>query len=388
MGGSQRVDTPGMIERKDRRILIGVHAIPGQGGATTAAYELLKHLQRDGVDAWFLALVSEELVDYYHYIHGEDYANPARLPNVLSCVLREEHILSRGAQEPLSELIRSISPDVILGTDFVPTLLLGNSAPERTLVFLTAGSEQAAKYIRDGRARDLISLLRHLGKLDRPPQILHPDEQAAVRISDLVMTHGDVVGELYRRFYPFDAGRIYSRSVWFAEWALSRAKEHAHLARPWSEREIDVLFVANRWARPEKNYRMVRKIISRCHDLNIAVVGEVPDRQEHTAYYPFISAEERLFGLFGRARSVVVPSVLDAAPGVLFEASALQCNVVASKNCGNWRLCNEALLVDPPDLGVYVDRIRRAVERKLPDNMAYFLLPSSYRDLVDTLAVV
>ena len=95
-----------------------------------------------------------------------------------------------------------------------------------------------------------------------------------------------------------------------------------------------------------------------------------------------------MLDLLGSARALVCPSLVDAAPGVLFEAAALGCNVVASKNCGNYGLCHPALLVDPPTLEGFVSRMELARERRYEDRVSDFLGSGSYEDLVDTLTVI
>jgi hypothetical protein len=90
----------------------------------------------------------------------------------------------------------------------------------------------------------------------------------------------------------------------------------------------------------------------------------------------------------GRARAVVCPSLFDAAPGILFEGSVMGCNVVTSKNCGNWELCNDELLVSEYTADAFAEAIRRANTAKLPDNLDLFLEPSSYRALKDVLEKV
>jgi glycosyltransferase involved in cell wall biosynthesis len=103
-------------------------------------------------------------------------------------------------------------------------------------------------------------------------------------------------------------------------------------------------------------------------------------------HHGLLTERSDLFSLIGRARCLVCPSRMDAAPGVLFEASALGCNVVASRNCGNWELCHGELLADPCEADPFERCIRRALERKYPDNLDRFLNPSSYRRLVLTMA--
>ena len=64
------------------------------------------------------------------------------------------------------------------------------------------------------------------------------------------------------------------------------------------------------------------------------------------------------------------------------------CNVVATRNCGNWMLCNKRLVADPFCLNIFLDKIRLSLNGKLEDHMDYFLRSNSYQNLIDTLAVI
>lgn len=90
----------------------------------------------------------------------------------------------------------------------------------------------------------------------------------------------------------------------------------------------------------------------------------------------------------GDARTLVCPSTLDSAPGILYEAAAMGCNVVASRNCGNWRLCHSELLVDPFGIGTFVECIARSLTREFESNIDEFLQSNSYVDLLETLMVM
>jgi hypothetical protein len=74
---------------------------------------------------------------------------------------------------------------------------------------------------------------------------------------------------------------------------------------------------------------------------------------------------------------------VDASPGVLFEASAMGCNVVASRNCGNWRLCHHELLAPRCEASDFVDRIRRSLTSPHPDGRDRFR--GGYVKLLDAL---
>jgi glycosyltransferase involved in cell wall biosynthesis len=172
---------------------------------------------------------------------------------------------------------------------------------------------------------------------------------------------------------------------WFAEWVAHDAAEYSSLALPFAERDIDVLFVASTWMRKEKNFGLVADIAERVPGFSVHVVGEFPESIPSVTHHGFVGTRADLFRIMGRARTVVCPSSFDAAPGILFEASVMGCNVVASKNCGNWELCNEQLLVTEYTADAFAESIRRAHSAKFADHMTRFLNRSSYRTLKDVL---
>lgn len=92
-----------------------------------------------------------------------------------------------------------------------------------------------------------------------------------------------------------------------------------------------------------------------------------------------------MFRLMADTKVVASVSLVDACPGTLFEAAALGCNVVATKNCGNWRVCPAELLVDPPSEAGIAAAIRRGVERSRESGLEWFLSARSYERLVEIL---
>jgi hypothetical protein len=71
----------------------------------------------------------------------------------------------------------------------------------------------------------------------------------------------------------------------------------------------------------------------------------------------------------------------------LFEGSALGCNLIASKNCGNWPLCNERLVAHPFARQVFLDKIRLSLTAPHQDHIDVFLQSGSYADLLETILV-
>lgn len=361
-------------------IVLGCFEVPGWGGLTTATYRLFETMLEEGIDVHYLNLIREADVEVFRQRFGPAYDNPRGLPHVLTCRLRAP---LHEPQAGLAALLAEVDPASMAGMGDIATYLMKRAARGVPVVFVTGGCMQvdpAAPFTEQG--------LPPYGPGSGPdaPSVA-PDwkEREAAGMADRIVTHSEMIRELYRHFYPRDGHKIHPRVVWFAEWIHADALRHAAHARPFAARDVDALFVASSWTRVEKNVGMVAEIAARLPDARIHVVGEAPERIPGVTHHGIVSTRDALFRLMGRARTVVCPSLFDAAPGILFEASAMGCNVVASRNCGNWALCHEDLLVDPYTADGFAERIRRAREREYPDRMESFLRSGSYREIVRVL---
>lgn len=367
-----------------RRILIGGYEIPGYSG-TTAAYQLFEIMLKDGWDAHYVNIIDQQDVDFFKYEFGKDFGNPKGLPNV-HCSLQPALLDQPSSQ--LKSLIEEISPDVSVGVGHIATLLLKRAAGNRTVVFLTHGCREMLEAIERGEVKDYLAQERKIvSGAPRPAQI-DRKEREAVAVADFIITHSASTNLLYRYFFPEHALKIATDVVWFGEWIQREALSFSGLRKPFAARDVDVLFIAGCWARPEKNYALVRRLVSCLKGLNIHIVGEAAARIDHATQHGLIVKREDLFSLLGRTKALVCPSLFDAAPGILFEGSAMDCNLVASKNCGNWQICNEGLLVDPSTPEEFLQKTALSVSEKFDDNMSFFLKTNSYHSLLDTLSLI
>jgi glycosyltransferase involved in cell wall biosynthesis len=353
------------------RIALACFEVPGWGGLTTATYRLFEKMLAEGMDVHYVNLVLADEVTRFRNLLGAGFENPRSLPNVVTCRLR-------GAlHEPhpeLTALVDAIAPDRIVSVGDIAAYLMKQAAPQREVIFLTAGCMQVDRNV------PVTEQLAGTTASGLP----FPDEwkeREAMRTSDLVLTHSGLVRDLFLRFYPEHAGKIRPEVISFAEWIVEDTREHAGRMVPFEERDIDALFIASSWTRMEKNYGLLSDIAANVEGMSVHVVGEFDSAFPSAVHHGFIGDRATLFQLMGRARSVVCPSTFDAAPGILFEGSAMGCNVIASRNCGNWELCNDRLLVTDYTTDAFAEAIRRARAAKLPDNLAQFLWPSSYEML-------
>ena len=369
-----------------RRILLASYEVPGLGGASTSAYALFRKMQRDRVDTHFVNLIAEWDVPYMQYMLGESYGNPNGLPDVQNCIVAGSLY---GRHEPLVGLIERIGPDVMVGYGDIAAGLLKRAAPDVPVVFFAAGCEQMKFHLSRDRACSGVTML------DRPvgtavaSAVVEGRESGALRCADLIVAGSELTKALLERFFPYQhTCKLWPNAISNAEWIDEAVNALGAVAKPFAERGMDLLFVASSWSRVEKNLSMVKRIAARVPNARICIVGECAVHVQGATSYGFVGNARRVLDLMGDAKALVCPSLFDASPGVLFEGSAMGCNVVASKNCGNWMICHDELLVDPFTEDRFVEAVTRAIRTKYPDNMRCFLERGSYARLLEILAVL
>ena len=363
---------------------MGSFGIPGYGGGSSSGYELFRKMKQDGFDVSFLNLIKAPDAHYFKYVYGEQFGNPGSLDSVYNCILNDSRANSQPA---LTETLLKLSPDLMIGIGHIAVRLMKRAFPQKRLLFLTTNCKRAQEFVLRKKRRDSMGLTKLLQKPDRRFHFYDISENAAVEISDLIITHSDMILFFFQNLYRSQIGKIHPEVIWKSEWTLEGAAAYTRLQKPFESRDIDVLFVASKWNRLEKNYEFVRKITKACRDLKIHIAGEVDRNDLPVTYHGLVAGREDLFSLFGRAKTVVSPSRMDPAPGVLLQAAVMDCNIVASKNCGNWRVCHEDLLINRFAAEDFTKKIRRSLTGKFKSNIDYFVKMNSYSNLMDIVRV-
>ncbi len=366
----------------NKRILLGCYEIPGFGGANTSTYELFEKLQNDGFDVFYLNLIDAVDLDYFKYVFGADFGNPKCLRNVYNCILNRS--FSRTDSE-LAKLIGEVKPNIMVGDGYIAALLLKKAEPGINMIFTTTGCMSVQQLIGRKVIRNATEFTELMNRETGNALFLNHQEKEAVKASDLVITHSDMIKSFYEHIYASYTGKIYPDVIWRAQWIRQSALDFIHLCKPFAEREIDLLFVSSSWNRPEKNYELVRNVVPRLKGLNIQIVGDTDCEIPDAVHHGIIAERKHLFGLMGNSKSIASPSVFDSAPGILFEGATLGCNLIASKNCGNWQLCNDNLLVASCDESEFIEKIILASTRKFEANMEFFLHKNCYEKLLETI---
>lgn len=349
--------------------MLSCHQAPYYGGAATFQYLLFEFMQESGYDAHYLTLASKTEVETYKSNLGISWWNPARLDNVHLYISQN---LNKRAQSELIEIVRKVNPDLIIGKNDIAPRIFKNIMPKREVWFLTSSSKQMLKAYTGGYVKSLSDGMSKLRECNGKIPLTSLKEKQAVQLSDRIICDSESTKLCFEHFYPQHIDKIFDFTFWSAPLFKYKFENEIEQRKDFFSRSIDLLFIASNWKRVEKQYDMVKEIAKRFKHLNIHIVGLCRNRSSGVRYHGLIGYSDVL-KLMRDSKTLVSTSLYDSSPNILFEASLLGCNVVSSKNCGNWRLCNTDLLVEHYSLENFVEKIHLSLGRKFDDNMCYFL---------------
>lgn len=361
------------------RLLLVAAEPPAIGGLSTASFALFRMLRAQGADVHYVTAIAPVDAAHVTALLSRSPGTGAPEPDVSVCALAGT---LDGGDPGLAAIIERVDPAIVLGFGLRAAGAAKAAAPARRVVFVTGTCKEAEFHVVTGRAPDAVGLAQALAQGGPPPRRFARGEARCVEACDLIVTHSPQTLAFMEGFYPAAVGRIFPRAVSFAEWISADVGAWRASARPFDARDIDVLFVASDWSRVEKNYALVRAIARRLPERSVHVIGYGASPDRHIIREGFLASRAEVCARMGRARVVACPSLIDAAPGVLFEGSVLGCNLVASRTCGNWELCHPDLLAPSLDAEAFAECIRRGLERPYDDRRQRFLDAGGYAELL------
>jgi glycosyltransferase involved in cell wall biosynthesis len=346
-----------------RRVLIVCYEVPGYGGHSSSIYRLHQCLLHDPEFEFHLVFVvgrSDPL--FYCQVFGEGFANPLDLERVSLAALdwRDE-----AERRRFKDRVVGLDPDLVLCQGCHAAALVARSVPEIGMIFFAAGSHQRHYFETLGlTAEEVLAWAASRGGwLPNRSEL----EREAVAGACLVIANSPLMRDLVKTFHPDLRGRISETVVWSAQWTAAPSAEREPPPVSFTERSIDLLFVASDWGRATKNLPFVRAIARCLPGWSIHVVGEFDELVPGAVHHGLMGSSERLFDLMADSRVLACPSTMDSAPCVVYEGGGLGCNVVASRNLGNFEACPPELLVPEFTPSAFVERIRIGREQAFPN---------------------
>jgi len=358
------------------KILVASCDVPEYGRDARSGYRLFEKMQADGVATAYVNLVESQDVDFFKFVAGEEFGNPKSLEGVANIIVDGPEIASGPGFCPSTD---RLAPAIMVAIGSRAAAWLKRVAPENPLVlipttcpkFPNGASKRRAWFAREGE--------------QTPAAVGFSAEKEAAAVSDLIIAPSRVIQDSLRVSYPSVANKICDDVIWDAEWRCEKVPACSELNRDFSKRDIDVLFVATSWEKPEKNYRLVENLISRLKDVNAHVIGEVPKKIRRASHHGLVTEAKEHYGLLGRAKTVVCPAAFDPLPEALAEASLMGCNIVAAKTSAYAAVCNENLLANDTGLEAFAAKVSLSLRKPYEPHIDEILGRRSYERLLDII---
>jgi glycosyltransferase involved in cell wall biosynthesis len=359
-------------------LLVTCRGIPGYGGASTYAYVLFEVLRGLGFPAHYVTMVNPRLARLGERHFGAQWWNPAGLPDVHLFVAGS---YSRREQPVLGNILRRLRPRLVIAKNDIAPRLVRHALNGVETWFLTSSSKPMKAACTRGFAKSLEDGMAKLGRGVALPWG-SARERSVVHSCDRVFCDSEVTRICFARLYPEHAHKIHPRAFWSASTFQRKLGGGGGPRQRFSSRSIDLLFIANRWNRNEKEYPLVKALIRDFRGRNIHVVGRAREKADGARYHGIVP-HARVLELMAQAKTVVSTSSYDSSPNILFEGALMGCNVVASKNCGNWSVCHPELLVEPHHRSRFIEKARLSLTRKFDANLAPFVDDDPLEEFVE-----
>lgn len=355
-----------MIKTLRKKIIFVRNSFPYRGGSSTILYTLFQSMQKYLPTAEFWILLTKRVKEIGIKHYGPYWANPKGLRNVKTFLID-----SNIEKKRLKDALEKTKPGVILSKSRLSTQLIKKLKPDIKLWHLTSTCSAVKNAIDRGYLSSMQDAIKRL-KDNKIISSYCSEEYAAVRYADCILFHTDTMKVWYYNFYPEFTEKMEDEVFWDYTILQKHIKSCNVPANNWNSRPVDLIFVASNWSRTEKNFILMKKICQHFKNKKIIVIGFLPEKLPDGVITFSNMTHDDVIQAMQKSKVVVSPSRYDEAPNILFEGAIAGCNIVCSKNCGNYRITPEDFVADlnVPD---FINKIKKAFIRKKELNEKYFL---------------
>lgn len=345
--------TPSVIGKKINIICSSVDA-PYMGGSATNLYRIIKEL----------ADIKEFNIYGIFISNFKTNHNPDRLNNIIHIPLNEE------MENKLIDLKKIINNkighiDFILCKSYKIIPLFKKIFRGSKIIFTPSGIINnniifGKKYLLDMNIGKNDSSEKNDNDMDTNYQHLndYSIKQSDMLVPNSLLTY-NVINKIYSNppnlYFPISLSNIINEKI---------------NDNNFMDRSYDIIFCAYNWKRKCKNYDLALKIINHpsLEKYKIIIVGE-----NHNGKYGnnVISKNYmknlQLLELLTNVKVLVVPSRFDSNPNILTEAIVSGCNVVTSRNVGNYENLDKKCIVDNyQNVEDWIEAIKKCSEQRFP----------------------
>lgn len=200
------------------------------------------------------------------------------------------------------------------------------------------------------------------------------EERKAIQLCDEILTNNNNTKEVLLHHYKDHINKICNISI-----NTSNLKfDYPNISQEdFDKRDIDIIFAVSSHTRVSKGSAIMNKIITNNNmdNLTKVVIGnkfEEVFNVNNIKKCLFLNqlSQSELFSYLKRSKILIIPSTGDASPNILYEGLHVGCNILLTKNCGNYELFPDiSVLEDVDDIDLFIKHIYLLKDHRIDYNI-------------------
>jgi hypothetical protein len=200
------------------------------------------------------------------------------------------------------------------------------------------------------------------------------NERKAIQICDEILTNSNMTRDIILHNYKDYIFKLHNKNI-----NTSNLKfDYPTISQQdFDKKDIDIIFAVTNHIRKGKGSEIMNKIITNnnMNNLTKVVIGDKfkevfnVNKIKNCSFLNKLSQSE-LFSYLKRSKILIIPSIGDASPNILYEGLHLGCNILITKNCGNYELFPDiSVLEDVDDIDLFIKHIYLLKEHPIDYNI-------------------
>lgn len=372
------------------KILLTSTQHPGNGGAATNLYKLNKYLLNKNVHVYCV----------FFLCNKEDLNNitidPDDLKNVsfIRCFWKDGRLLDYDKQtnqymEYTDDYISNFKnkiinylggePDLIYAKNYLAPITCKELFPKSKIYYLVSGIFYTS--MLNNAYDEITSAQKILHNFDYYKNKINDCSKilAFTNIEQEIKTLSIVDGVIFNSKLTCDLMKLYYQNKVKNDKIINTS-----LLRPinnecvnFNEREYDIIFVCSNFSRKIKNPLFVKELFldQRLSDVKKLVIGN-GDLFNNSDIKKLTILKQQSNSIvlehMKNSKLLILPSLFDSSPNTVYEALECGCNVIISKNVGNYEIFNEECICeDTTDKEEWINKISNSIQEKIINNIDF-----------------
>lgn len=332
--------------------------IPNLGGAATGSYSLFKYLENDKrFDVKCIFIDHENLLNMKKLKITKEYLN-----KFSDCDIITYDEINNGEIDITTLLMNKINSSDILIFRYPQCDYLNNINFRRLkkicnkLVSVFGGGFRfnISKVSENNRDLTLDEVVDKITENNQGMFEIEFDEMELklnkfkniLRHSDYITSNTDLYSQIFEGLFPEKyIGHYYFSSILKSSPTISQY--NAQSEDKWNNRQYEIGFITSSLTRTVKNFKYFSELTKKINK-KILIVGKNANKMKKYVNKNMVIHEysHDVFNEMKKCKLIVMTSLFEASPNVLFEAISCGCNILTSDTIGNISLFREECVVD------------------------------------------